>query len=310
MNDYEIIKIPGKQKNGDYIEIRRVCSNDMGLPDNIFIREAEEECSNLAIHKRFARRRMITHMQYEVRRYRNGRLIAKGLFKNSPRAKNEVLAYQMCKIYGIPCCKAELAIWKNNTGSISWYDLRIDENGIPIDNYIEGNGLMNNYITHKEQITGIRDTRDEKDISLILDVIDYAVMDYYSQKHISEKELMEHIKRIRSEVFAMAIFDRLHGNGDRHNNNWGLKVFGDTGDIALYPLFDNEAIDGDIDVETLSFDIDRIANILKKYSEEAAPVFKRIVDNFTKAMEVVKKSKKKSIVEECYKPSNEEPVNF
>lgn len=298
MVEREILKIPGRQKNGDYIEVRRTCTNDVGLPDNIFIREAEEDYTNLAIHKRAARKRMITHMKYEVRRYRNGRLIAIGLFKNNPRAENEVIAYEMCKIYGIPCCRAEMARWKNNTGCISWYDLRIGDDGSRIDSYIEGDGITNEYIAYKEETTGIRDTRDEKDLSLILDVVEYAVRKYYSKQCISEEKIMEHIKRIRADIFAMAIFDRLHGNGDRHNNNWGLKVLGDTGEMVLYSLFDNEDISGKIDLETFSFDMERIANILKKYSEEAAPVFKRIVDNYIKAVNAIR-SRKDSYKKTC-----------
>ncbi len=304
MNDFEVLKIPGKQKNGDYIEIRRICTNDTGLPDIAFIREANEDCTNLVIHKRLARKRMATHMQYEVRRYRAGKLIAIGLFKNNPRAKNEVIAYQMCQIYGIPCCEAEMAKWKNNTGCISWYDLRIGEDGSKIDSYIEGMGLTTNYLMYKEQTTGVKDTRDEKDISLILDVVEYAIRDRYSKKGFSEEMIREHIKRARADVFAMAIFDRLHGNGDRHNNNWGLKYFGDTGEIRLYSLFDNEDINGEIDLETFSIDIKRIANILRDYSEEAEPVFKRIVDNFVEAMSVMKA---KGISIEFNKRSNEEP---
>lgn len=288
MMKYDVIKIPGKQNNGDYIELRRVCTNDIGLPDAVFIREAEEECSNLAIHKRFARRRMVDHVKYEVRRYRAGKLIARGLFKNSPCPEHEVLAYEICKIYGIPCCKADIAKWKNITGCISWYDLRINEQGETIDGYIEGEGLTNKYIIHKEETTGEREERDEKDLSLILDVIDYAVRSHYSKMGVSEAEIIDRIKLIRLRAIEMLIFDRLHGNSDRHNNNWGLKLYGDTQELDFYPLFDNERIYGKINKEEFNVSFEDVMKVIRAYREEAYPAFKRIKDNYKKAMDVIK----------------------
>lgn len=223
MSEYEVFKIPGKSKNGDYIEVRRVISDRaLGLPDNIFIREAEEDFTQLAIRKRMARKREKRFMQYEVRKYKDGKLIAKGLFKNSPRPENEVIAYEMCKIYGIPCCKADLAKFGDTLGCISWYDLRIEEK----DGFRDGMSLTNEYVPYKEKTTGEKETRDEKDLSFILDIVEYSIKDFYSKTDISPEDLETKIKENRARVIEMAMFDIIHGNGDRHNQNWGMKVLG------------------------------------------------------------------------------------
>ena len=144
----------------------------------------------------------------------------------------EMTAYCIAKKLGVPCCKTELFkrpyVSKPNlfeTGIISYYDLSNNDVTYAADSivsrYMKKRGLENDYMAD-------------------IDTIFAAVLERFRQEGRSIGEFL----KFKKDFIVMTVFDLQFGNFDRGLNNWFLRKNKLTGELDLYPMFDNEAILG------------------------------------------------------------------
>ena len=144
----------------------------------------------------------------------------------------EMTAYKAAQKIGIPCCKVELykSPYYNKPdvyeiGAISHFDLSSDDSLISADSlmykYYKKNKLENDYMP---------------DIDSIFDAV-------YEKFRSEERPFYEFLK-FKRDFISMLMFDLTFGNYDRGPINWFLRKNNKTGEIDLYPMFDNEAILG------------------------------------------------------------------
>lgn len=102
---------------------------------------------------------------------------------------------------------------------------------------------------HKESFERIiKDERNVRDINdnveLVLASSIARVEDFYRKSgKYTEEFIQEKIEQTRKRIIEMIIFDCLYGNYDRHDENWSMHVKA-SGDIDVYPLYDNEKVLG------------------------------------------------------------------
>ena len=144
----------------------------------------------------------------------------------------EMTAFKIAEKLGIPCCKAELLkrpyLRKPNlfeTGVMSYFSLSSEDEllspEILISRYCKEKGINNDYMA---------------DIDTIFEAI--------SQIFLREKRPLSEFLKFKKDFIVMLMFDLKFGNYDRGLNNWILRKNKKTGELDLYPMFDNEAILG------------------------------------------------------------------
>jgi len=135
--------------------------------------------------------------------------------KNRGEHWAEKLCWEFAKIIGIPCAKVDLANFKGVCGTLSYYFLDISRGDIHTDS-----GSFFEY------------DFDEK--GKIADYYIEALEDKFEEYKLSELFL---------DIIQILVFDALIGNGDRHQDNWGITQYEILGEeqIKISPLYDNSA---------------------------------------------------------------------
>lgn len=102
--------------------------------------------------------------------------------------------------------------------------------------------------THKERYSElIKDERNSQNINdnveLVLASGVTRVEDFYRNGGHSEEFIQARMRQTRKRIIEMIVYDCLYGNYDRHDENWSMHLKA-SGDIDLYPLYDNEKVLG------------------------------------------------------------------
>ena len=142
----------------------------------------------------------------------------------------EMLGYLIAKECGIPACETELAIYPMLHGHfekavISYSEVSIDDKIIlPIN-------LVNEY----RRKIGLKPNHDWLlDVESILN----SVFGLMTEKRRPKEEYDKFLQ----DFITMMIYDIKFVNSDRDNKNWYIRINNRTGEIDLYPLFDNASI--------------------------------------------------------------------
>ena len=144
----------------------------------------------------------------------------------------EMTAFKIAEMLRIPCCEVELFSKPYpsqphvcETGCISHFDVGSDDILYVAENvvskYAKRHGIKNYYLIDIDSIFAI-------------------VYDFFKEHN---RPLTEFLK-FKRDFIVMTIFDLKFGNFDRGINNWFIRKNKKTGEMELYPMFDNEAILG------------------------------------------------------------------
>lgn len=126
-------------------------------------------------------------------------------------------------------------------GSLSHYQLEQNENFVPLSVIAQ---IFRS--SKKKQFSSLLGKSKQNPVSSLssghftnIDIILAAMDSFLTRGNQPNK-----IPFIRAYIFRMIMFDLKFVNRDRHDENFGLKVNQDTGEIDFYGLFDNEQILG------------------------------------------------------------------
>lgn len=185
-------------------------------------------------------------------------------FKLTKRHGNhygEYLASIILKQLDIPACRVDIGVYPFRhpykqgaiipvEGSLSHYQLKQADIFIPLSviaqRYKSSNKKHYNALIGETYKPGASSsTAHYTNIEIILASI---------QSFLASENQESKINKVRQQIFDMCLFDLKFANRDRHDDNFGLKVNQDTGEINFYELFDNEQILGMQLQETLAQD--------------------------------------------------------
>ena len=83
----------------------------------------------------------------------------------------------------------------------------------------------------------------------------------------SEEFIQAKMQQLRKRMIEMIVYDCLYGNYDRHDENWSMHLQA-SGDIDLYPLYDNEKVLGLYENQNFIQDTLRDEEVEKKAEEK------------------------------------------
>ena len=158
----------------------------------------------------------------------------------------------------IQVCKVELAhlskYYENrhkekNYGTPEEKDGCISYSKLEKDDTLEAGMITINRFKDRYEEIFKRITKDDigninDNIELILAAAIARVVDFYKiTGNCGEEYIQRKVKQVRKKIIEMVVFDCLYGNNDRHDENWSIHIK-TSGDIDLYPLYDNEKVLG------------------------------------------------------------------
>ena len=125
---------------------------------------------------------------------------------------------------------------------------------------------------HKERYEEI--IKDERHINERHDSVELVlasgisrVEDFYrTDGRYSEEFIQAKMQQTKKRIIEMIVYDCLYGNYDRHDENWSMHLKA-SGDIDLYPLYDNEKVLGLYENQNFIEDTLRNEEVEKKAEE-------------------------------------------
>lgn len=148
---------------------------------------------------------------------------------------SEKAAYELAKLFGIPCASYELATFKNK-----------DSAGVCSPNFVP----QGSHLRHANELLSVIDKQYDKERGFelkqyqLISVLDHMfVMKEYTKLPINFS-LDEHVQAddILELFIGYLMFDAWIGNQDRHDQNWGILVIPHLDKKASYhfaPSFDH-----------------------------------------------------------------------
>lgn len=225
------------------------------------IDETEYEVDDQYYHIWIFKRKKPIH----VNQKNNGNVF---VFKNSSVTDDiyfgEVIGSRIAQATIGNACQAELAAKQISPMGHS-------EHGVSSYYYFaEGDKAIATHYIFKQYFTKeVQKQNDVPTIDTVLKALSYMVLQEYHRDYAE-------YERVKQQYIDMIMFDCKFGNYDRGLPNWMLYEDGVTGEIKLYPLYDNEAVLG-FDQRDVTEDSEEIIQYLK-YQKTRYRIAEREID--------------------------------